>query len=229
MLIFPVHKGFLQLIVFRAFAVVFRIVINFSSAIFLLQREIEFMRLLVTILFMLQLQQLTAQTDSSSILSPIQYPVKGFVILNNREKIIIEGITILNSDSVILFTPGSNMINGAYTFKGDVRTMAQQRVAAPAIKLVRVKRQSFASGAAVGAVSGFVLGYLAGAVSYRDDLDDTEEENDDSRNARAVIFGFGTAIPTALAGGAVGGIFIKKRFRVHGDKHRLQSILNKVN
>ena len=185
------------------------------------------MRLLITILLVLPLLKLTAQTGSF-VSSPIQYAVKGFVVLTDKKKIFLEGITFLNKDSVVLFSPGTNIIEGAFTYKGDVRGMLQQNISVSAIQRLKLKRQSFASGAMVGAGGGFMLGYLAGAVSYKDDFYETDEDNDQMRNARALIFGFASALPTGLAGGIVGGLFIKKRFRINGDQERLEKVLNKI-
>lgn len=157
----------------------------------------------------------------------IQYGVKGFVVLNSRERIAFQGITVDKYNNVVLFLPGINMIDGAYTYKNDVRAMDKKVVPSLDIRRIKVRRQSFASGALVGGAVGFGLGYLGGIISYDYDYSQSDDENDSDKNVQGLVYGLGAAIPTALVGGFAGGIFIKKRFRINGDLEKLQTVLHR--
>ena len=185
------------------------------------------MRVVTTGLLLLLLIQASAQADSVAF-TYIQYGTKGFVVLNNREKVFFQGITVDKYSNVVLFLLGTNMVNGSYTYKNDVRAMNNRVISASAIRKIKIKRQSFASGALVGGAAGFGLGYLGGVLSFDYDYSQTDDENDSDRNARAFIYGVGAALPTALAGGFAGGIFIKKRFRINGDLKKLYVVLDKA-
>jgi len=203
--------------------------INFRKPAFFLPIPKLCMRLFLTFVSLTHIFTLCAQPNIDSLsLQSIQYPVRGYVLLTNNTKIMIEGASFTNNSKVILFSPGNNMVNGAYTFKGDVRAMQKQLVDTSEIMLLKVKRGSFASGAAVGGAVGFGLGYLGGAISYEEDINDTDEEDREGRNLKGFLFGLGTAIPTALVGGFMGGIFIKKRFPINGNGELLKKTLLKM-
>ena len=185
------------------------------------------MRAVLIVLLLFLLLQTSAQTDSVAV-RYIQYKVKGFVALNNRERIYFDGVTVDKYNNVVLFQPGPNITNGSYAYKNDVSVMNKRIVPSSEIRKVKVKRQSFASGALVGGAAGFGLGYLGGLISYDYDFTQTDDENDSDKRVQGLVYGLGAAIPTALVGGFAGGIFIKKKFRINGELEKLQTVLHKV-
>lgn len=185
------------------------------------------MRHFLSVLLMVAAMPVAAQTDSTS--PPfIQYPVKGYVVLNNDQRVMIRGLSFAGTDSVLLYQPGTNQLNGAYTFKDDIRTMPTRVVPIADLKLLKANRQSFLNGALTGGVIGFGLGALLGYLTYNDKFDLTDEENKDKRSSRAFLTGLAGSVPTGLVGGMAGGVFIKKRFPIRGQQEKLRTTLNRL-
>ena len=186
------------------------------------------MRYLLTTLLLTAFMALNAQRPDSAAPRFIQYPVKGYVVLKNGNKINLRGLTYADSNQVVLYTPGSNMLNGGYTYKDDIRTMQPYTVAVADIELLKAQRQSFIKGAGIGALIGFGAGALLGFVTYQDDFYRTGEENDTRRSNRSLVGGIAGAIPTGLIGGFAGGLFVKKRFPIHGRKEQLRKTMDRL-
>lgn len=185
------------------------------------------MRHFLSILLMATAMPAAAQTDSTT--PPlIQYPVKGYVVLNNDQRVLIRGLSYAGTDSVLLYQPGTNLLHGAYTFKDDIRTMPTITVPIASLKLLKAKRQSFLNGALTGGVIGFGVGALLGYLTYTDKYDLTDEENKDKRSSRAFLVGLAGSIPTGLVGGMAGGVFIKKHFPIRGQQEKLRKTLNRL-
>jgi hypothetical protein len=169
---------------------------------------------------------LAAQTSSTPPL--IQYPVKGYVVLNNNNRLMIRGLSYADSSHVLLYHPGTNQINGGYTFKDDIRTMTTQTVPIINLKLLKAERQSFLKGATTGGLLGFGIGALLGFITYTDADDLTDKENKDKRSTRAFLGGVVAGVPAGVVGGMAGGLFIKKRFAINGQKDKLTKTLDKL-
>jgi hypothetical protein len=166
-------------------------------------------------------------TAQSSADVNMQYPVKGYVIVKN-ERLKIAGFSYADSSHLLLFVPGSNVVNGVYTYKGDIRTMQRRTIAINDLQLFKVKRQSFVKGAGITGLAGFGIGYLAGSVSYNDDFSLTDDENERRKKNRQLVSSIAVSVPAALVGGLAGGIFIKKRFHVDGNSMQLQKAIAKI-
>lgn len=187
-----------------------------------------FMRWLLSTL--LTLNCLAAAAQSAPPPSPplIQYPVKGYVLLSNNEKVVIRGLSYTDSSTVLLYSPGSNVLNGAYTFKDDIRTMQLRPTPVADIKMLRAKRQSFLKGATVGGLIGLGVGLLVGYATYQERFELTDDENKGKRATNALAWGIAGAVPAGIAGGLSGGLFIKKRFYINGRRDALEKTLKRV-
>lgn len=186
------------------------------------------MRTFITFILVSQFMVAGAQNKDSIAAASIQYPVQGYVLLVNGSKIGIEGISYLDSSNVVLFTPGPNVINGVYTYKGDIRTMKKTTVSINQIRLLKARRQGFIRGASVSGGAGFAVGFGAGYFTHLDYDKQHPDENGLDRNGWGFIGGVALGVPAALAGGLGGSIFTRKRFPIDGDALCFQKSLQRI-
>jgi len=102
-----------------------------------------------------------------------------------------------------------------------------QNISIANIKMIRNNNHALTKGGTAGIFIGFGLGYLLGYATYEDKFDLTDEENIEDRKSRGALFGFGGMVPTGIMGAFLGGIILRKRFIINGEKQKLTKALDK--
>jgi hypothetical protein len=185
--------------------------------------------LLITIIFFQSAFVFSQNLDNSHF---IQYRFKGLVLLKNDEKLKINGISFLDPDSVGLYSTRVEQLNTIMpkkidSFKYRGTNMYLQNISIADIKMVRNNNHALTKGGTAGIFVGFGLGYLLGHATYEDKFDLTREENSEKRNNRGALFGLGGMVPTGITGAFLGGIILRKRFIINGEKQKLTKALEK--
>ena len=185
--------------------------------------------LLITIILFQSVFAFSQNLDTSHF---IQYRFKGYILLNNDEKLKINGISFLNPDSVGLYSTRVEQLNtimpkkiDSFRYRGT--NMYIQNISIANIKMIRNNNHALTKGGTAGIFIGFGLGYLLGYATYEDKFDLTDVENIENRKSRGALFGFGGMVPAGITGAFLGGIILKKRFIINGEKQKLTQALDK--
>ena len=93
------------------------------------------------------------------------------------------------------------------------------------IRSIKIKRNAVANGLDLGAVSGGLLGYVVGYITYNGDDSYYPDEDPPEQKERAWAGAMIGAVPGAVAGGIIGGIFTKRHFRIDGDIRKLHKTI----
>ncbi len=164
-----------------------------------------------------------AHADTVAVSNPLTSMPKVVVRLSNGNTVkgSVTGIT----DSTIMLDihdQADEPNTGSYatpTLYGSVLLPVKD------IKYVRVKRNAFLSGFAIGGLIGYGLGYGAGYITHKDDdLKDYDQNKEDAK-ARGVGMGIVGAASLGLVGGIIGPVVLRKRFVIDGKKENMQRLI----
>jgi hypothetical protein len=155
----------------------------------------------------------------------IQYRFNGFIRLQNKEKVKLQGINYFDSNQIKIFTKRTHPLeeNGTirYTYKGDPRTMETQILPIENIKILKANRHSFLKGAGFGGSIGAGIGIKLANLAYKVDTNPR-----DGLAIASLPFLFG--IPLATIGAIGGVLFVERRFAIKGNQEKLQEALDKT-
>ena len=129
---------------------------------------------------------------------------KALIGLKDQTVLRVNQITTHNSDVTVEYNPKKTPLHPIYNIRVEN------------IKYISFRRNAFVKGMLAGASLGLLILKLA------------IQGNDDpgaSRNAGYVLLG---TIPLTVTGGILGSIFIKKTFRINGDKQKLFKIMKRM-
>jgi hypothetical protein len=158
---------------------------------------------IIIVLFLLNSSLLFSQSSGVAELK-----LNGKVWPNNEPAIRIRGITFVGLDSVRLTVLHRDQRED-YNFQ-----------AISNIRMLAETKHAVVKGASIGAVAGGLLGYAIGYLTYDDNNYLDAEENKSRAINKGLLFGVSGAVALGVTGAIGGGIIIRKKFVINGDKPR---------
>lgn len=167
---------------------------------------------------------LQAQTDSTTAPPLFNSPK---VIIHLMDGSVVKGTVLYITDSSLTVEKPASPAKANQQPADSAALQTNNNIVIPtqAIKSIKLKRNAFIAGFAIGGLIGYGSGYVSGYAMHRDDATLSYDENHENAKTLAHGMAIAGAAGMGLIGGAIAPVFARKKFVINGSREAMQKFI----